>query len=113
MRAYFFFCALIFAHRDLAAAWSLAMLASEMRRFVRAVSGVLRAALLCRAQGLCCAAATHWRTAADMVTALAVVGMGSLQRGDVAIALSNRSGSCLSSLKDFVEICHARDCDIA
>ena len=95
---YFFFPALIFAQRALAAARIRAKPAAEMRRFGRTVPGLLCAALLCLAQRALCAAAMRRRAAVDIVRFGDALGAPPFSEVRTAIALSIRSRSCWRSL---------------
>jgi hypothetical protein len=93
---YFFFAALTLAQRAFAAARILAIPAAEMWRFRRAGPGATFALTL--AQRAFCAAEMRRRAAADIVRPLDGCGVLPFNDASAAIALSNRSRSCRSSL---------------
>jgi hypothetical protein len=98
-RGYFFFSALTFAQRAFAAARILAIPAVEMRRLDRAVPDEFcAAALRCFAQRARCAAAILRRAAVDIERCWDFARPIPSTELNTAMALSNLSRSCLSSL---------------
>ncbi len=93
----YFFAALTFAQRALAAALILAMPAAEILRFGRAEPAAI-CALFCFAQRARWAAAIRLRAEGDIVRAGDAVGVLPLREERAWIAWSMRARSCWSSL---------------